>query len=729
MTVVTTTPDATAAVGGVAITQGGAPGATVHQVLAHVSDTSYIQLSTGDIPIIQWAEPSIPVGAIVKRYTVRIRRGTGANPQAAYQVTLQDGVSVKKSGTFNGQTAISTTTVLVWDTDTDFRFSNARWNVYHSGGTDERWYELYLDTTYVAVPALTVDNPTGTLDKANKPTVTWTPTLDADGGSQTKYQVKVFDTATFSAGGFDPAESTPDYDSGVLNGADTDHQVATPLANDTYRAYVRIAQEVNGADFWSAWAFVGFVENVALPPTPSIVASAENANGRNLLTITEGTATGSISDWFEIERSTDGGVTWEDIRARLGDGIVEVPYVAAVGVLADSADGTTHAVPLPVPPDGGGILEDDIVVIISGMDGNQTFTWPVGWTEIKDAAGNGSAVRVGVAWKRMAGSETGTVTVTTSGSEGGGTQAILIRGAHATSAPEISAGVNAATANPDPDNLDPAGWTTENTLWIAAMVNDDGVGTVAVTAGPTNFYEPPGGTALSRVLNTRWAAVTGAGVATALRRQIASAQNPGAFTMTAEDSHAFTIAIRPKNAATAITAYDYEVPNNVQATYRARSVHDYRGTAGGDLAASAWSSTSSATWSSGDYWLKHPTNPSLNAKFVLASFPGYSQESRQGVFQALGADKAVAITDTPGPRSGTAKFRCDTDQERAAFDALRATGDVLLFQDSLGGNIEDIWMAPVLTNRERVFDSERAAPSWETLDWIEVEEPAGNLVS
>ena len=207
----------------------------------------------------------------------------------------------------------------------------------------------------------------------------------------------------------------------------------------------------------------------------------------------------------------------------------DTPYVVATSVLADTANATTHNVPLPTP--AGGILANDILLWIGCVDGNTVVSPPGGWTEIKDEA-SGVACEVYVFWKRAAGGETGNVTVTT-GSEAGGHQILCIRGGHLTTAPAISTGVTSTAANPNPDSLDPAGWAAEDTLWIAAAGND---ANVAITAGPAGY---------SGFLNTRWANTNGAGIATAWKNANATSEDPGAFTMAAEDSRAFTIAIRP----------------------------------------------------------------------------------------------------------------------------------------------------------------------------------------
>src|SRR5690242_17155236 len=143
-----------------------------------------------------------------------------------------------------------------------------------------------------------------------------------------------------------------------------------------------------------------------------------------------------------IQRSSDGGSTWETVRTLDGDdGILSAgaPQVVYGATTIDGGDTLTRDADLPAPD--GGILEDDLMIAFAAFSGNPSITWPAGWTEIKDQAGNGSLVRAGVAWKRCVGGETGTITVTTSAAETGVVMIKLVRGAHTSTAPEVSTGV------------------------------------------------------------------------------------------------------------------------------------------------------------------------------------------------------------------------------------------------------------------------------------------------
>jgi hypothetical protein len=184
-----------------------------------------------------------------------------------------------------------------------------------------------------------------------------------------------------------------------------------------------------------------------------------------------------------------------------------------------------------------GIQAGDLLLLFVGADGNPTFSGlPSGWLELIDIAGNGNACHGMMARKFADGTETGNFTATSSASEGGGWQVCRISGAHPTENPALSVGVNAATANPNPDSLNPPNWDIEQTLWIAWCFND---GNVAVTAGPANY---------TNFANDRWANTAGAGSSIATRKNGVASEDPGTFTMAAEDSRAYTIAIRPASS-------------------------------------------------------------------------------------------------------------------------------------------------------------------------------------
>lgn len=177
-----------------------------------------------------------------------------------------------------------------------------------------------------------------------------------------------------------------------------------------------------------------------------------------------------------------------------------------------------------------------------------------------------------------------------------------------------------------------------------------------------------------------------------------------------------------------IDAYDHETPNATEAHYRARAVHEL---GPGEFSRSDWSTTDSAEWQDTAplVWVKHPTSPSLNARFTLRSpaTQGIQREARQGKFQPLGSSEAVVVTDTRGPESGSIRFRCDTDEEQAALRALIDALVPVLVQFRPEDHEPDRWLSLAEHTRERFFDQSWAEGTWHELPWVEVARPGGNL--
>lgn len=172
--------------------------------------------------------------------------------------------------------------------------------------------ELYLDLTEALQPVTNITYPTGApaISTTNRPTITWTYTPGADGGAQTRYEVKVYTAAQYGAGGFDPDTSLPYWTSGEAFSSGTS-KTTGPLANSTtYRAYVRTAQTINGAAHWSAWDFEGFSIAVTTADISAITATPQGG-GRILIAVDR---SGSAWDFVEVQRSIDAGTTWSYVR-------------------------------------------------------------------------------------------------------------------------------------------------------------------------------------------------------------------------------------------------------------------------------------------------------------------------------------------------------------------------------------------------------------------------------
>lgn len=305
-------------------------GASAHAALSDNSDATLIsipQATGGDDRSCRlgFAEPSIPAGAVLKEDRIRIKAnksGAGYPPMRLTSVRAYPNGSSLAGEAKNvdvGYVAKTTTTVL----KAANAIAHSQLELVIEAHTFDvnildvgEIFEVYWDTYYVEQP--TVDSvsvsPTSPISDDDTPTISWTQTADADGGFPSKHQVKVFSDAQYLAGGFDPATSAATVDSGVIDSLATDWELSTNLPDDTYRAFVRVANVVNGVDLWSDWAYVQFDLAVLRPAVPTLTVTPEDANGRILVRAQDpgGGAVGSTN--FQIQRSRDGGASWDYIR-------------------------------------------------------------------------------------------------------------------------------------------------------------------------------------------------------------------------------------------------------------------------------------------------------------------------------------------------------------------------------------------------------------------------------
>lgn len=184
------------------------------------------------------------------------------------------------------------------------------------------------------------------------------------------------------------------------------------------------------------------------------------------------------------------------------------------------------------------IASGDLLIAVVATNLAPAITWPAGWTELANSPQDAVSAsdRVSVAYRIADGSEGASVAPSFDVSRPWCSYAYRITGAHASQAPEMSAGVAASTVNPDPDSLDPSGWATEDTLWLACLLF--GVGNRTVDGYPSSYTD---GAAISTATSG------GVGFASARRENAVSSEDPGTFTVSgaASSTRAFTVAIRP----------------------------------------------------------------------------------------------------------------------------------------------------------------------------------------
>lgn len=144
----------------------------------------------------------------------------------------------------------------------------------------------------------------------------------------------------------------------------------------------------------------------------------------------------------------------------------------------------------------------------------------VSWSNIGTQAGSAASTGYFRIYYLIAGSSGSATTVTYSPAAFSTGFALDITGANSSTAPETAFVVSA-----DPPSLDPAGWGTEDTLWIAACYRF----TTAATANPSGY---------TAVNSNTWMRVGS-------KNSTASSEDPGAFTGGSGNATCVTIAVRP----------------------------------------------------------------------------------------------------------------------------------------------------------------------------------------
>ena len=260
-------------------------------------------------------------------------------------------------------------------------------------------------------------------------------------------------------------------------------------------------------------------------------------------TIATGNNPTGVGEWFETNIRYEGqryanSVAYADGKYYVSGGVCNgYPTVSNRLSQNFSTAATAHAVTMPSTVESG-----DLLLTLFTNDGNATVTTPSGWTAPTNGTQvRGANVRGSVFAKVADGTEDSTtVDFVTSAAEEGASQVYRIKAGDwygSISGVEVANGGDpgATTTTPDPPSLDPGGWGTENTLWMAYGA---GSSYTAVTTYPNNYT--------SGAHNLSNTGTGGASVSSAWLEANAASENPGTYTMsTNSDGVAFTIAIRP----------------------------------------------------------------------------------------------------------------------------------------------------------------------------------------
>jgi hypothetical protein len=327
MAVTTVVPNGT--VSGASLYDIAGGSATVHAALSDASDSTYItkksSVSGAGSIVVDFGTTTIGATSKVKRVRIRARVLT---PDATGKMSIFLGSRISNENYFYGALAVrgayvsATTFTGAWQnyapnggawTQATIDGLRAKITEYNDSTSVGRFIELFIDVDIVSQPTVTISAPSGTISANAAPDVNWSM-ADVDGETQTYYQFKIFTAAQFGAGGFNVNTSVATYDSGEVASVDNSSVVGTLLLNGSYRAYVRAGKTTSGVPFYSDWQFSSFTMSYSAPTTPTLTAVWDENLGRSTIVVTGAVPTGFSSQYFEIERSDDSGVTYDVIR-------------------------------------------------------------------------------------------------------------------------------------------------------------------------------------------------------------------------------------------------------------------------------------------------------------------------------------------------------------------------------------------------------------------------------
>jgi hypothetical protein len=295
--------------------------ASAHAAISDDSDSSYI---TGGYDYFDLGTFTLGT-SVTKSLAVRARVGTASgtdtcgfaariSPSTTWTAQFQEQATSTTITNYAGAaTPVTLTQSDIDALDMVVGVTIGATQGYSSLGSN-RLYELYADLVYVEQPVTTVTAVSpDPYTASNIVPIAWTNSDLSDGGVQTCYEVKVFTSSQYSVSSFDPDTDTPVFETGDTLGGDGTVNVG-PLSNGvTYRAYVRVAQTVNGVAHWSDWAFDTFGVDVDTADVDTILVAPQDALGRINITVTRDTGS-EAWELIEIERSTDAGATWTPVR-------------------------------------------------------------------------------------------------------------------------------------------------------------------------------------------------------------------------------------------------------------------------------------------------------------------------------------------------------------------------------------------------------------------------------
>ena len=329
MAVTTLVPNATASGSTLYTITGGS--ANIQTALSDASDGTYVQkavaiIGSADL-IMDFGTLTLTSAQRVKQVRLRVRAST---PTDVGKINAYLGCRINRQNYFYSGSAIrgayvsATTFTGPYFTSapdgsdwSQTNINNLRMKIEEYKDTTDRGkiYELYVDVDIAAQPSVgTVSAPTSTVSTST-PDITWTYVDATDNSTQDYYQIKVFSASQYSAVGWNVNTSTPTWTSGIVASADQNSLVGALLVPAVYRCYVRVAKDINGSPFWSDWNNSEFTVGYTTQSVPTMTVSWSATLGKASF-VNQGTSlgVGLTSQYHQVQRSDDSGVTWDYIR-------------------------------------------------------------------------------------------------------------------------------------------------------------------------------------------------------------------------------------------------------------------------------------------------------------------------------------------------------------------------------------------------------------------------------
>jgi hypothetical protein len=344
--------------------------ASAHAALADSSDSTFITRTSTTIPASYETEfdtQTLTSSETVTSVNLRARISVGTAGLAQFSlgvITDRNGRTVTYGVPVTKQNTLALTTV-----DLSLNLPNAptgaAWTQTlidnlvvkitdgaTTSGDRSNIYALFIDVVTAAKPTVTVNAPTGTITDTSFPAVTWTY-ANTDGNEQSAYEIKIFDSTTYSGGSFSADTSTPTLGTGIIVSNNDGQTLEGDLANSTtYRAYVRVATLINGNNYFSDFAFSQFSLSIDSPASPTISAFYDSTSGAVNVTVF-GRTNALSENQASLETDTTGWVSLSNCSLTRNT----VQYLSGIASLAltataagDMTATTTSATAFTVTP-------------------------------------------------------------------------------------------------------------------------------------------------------------------------------------------------------------------------------------------------------------------------------------------------------------------------------------------------------------------------------------------